>query len=178
VTDRTRTYSWEDPSATASAATALAGRDFLEQIRTGQLPPPPMASTLGLELVEVGDGAATFRVTPAEWHYNPIGVVHGGLAATVLDSALGCAVHSTLPAGSGYTTVELKVTLVRAVRANTGPLLCSASVVHRGSRIATAEARLVDAEGVLYAHATTTCLVLEGTGAATRTGNGGGGAER
>jgi uncharacterized protein (TIGR00369 family) len=127
---------------------------------SGELPPPPFASLLNFDLVEVSEGHAAFAVNPAEYHYNPIGVVHGGLAATLLDSAMGCAVHSMLPAGAGYTTLEIKVNFIRAMTAETGRVRCEANVVHSGARTATAEGRIVDEAGKLYAHGTTTCLIL------------------
>jgi uncharacterized protein (TIGR00369 family) len=127
---------------------------------SGELPPPPFASLLNFDLVEVSEGHAAFAVNPAEYHYNPIGVVHGGLAATLLDSAMGCAVHSMLPAGAGYTTLEIKVNFIRAMTAETGRVRCEANVVHSGALTATAEGRIVDEAGKLYAHGTTTCLIL------------------
>lgn len=157
---RTRSYEWADPTQTVAAAMQTSGLEFLRQLVTGDMPPPPMARTLGMSLVEVTEGRAVFAVEPAEWHYNPMGVVHGGLAATVLDSALGCSVQSTLPAGTGYTTVELKVNMVRAITDTSGPLRAEATIVHRGRRMATAEGRLTDADGRLYAHGSTTCMIL------------------
>ncbi len=157
---RTRSYEWADPTLTAAVATQTGGLEFLRQLIAGELPMPPMARTLGMSLVEASEGRAVFEVEPAEWHYNPIGVVHGGLAATILDSALGCAVQSTLPAGTGYTTVELKVNMVRAITDTSGPLRAEATIVHRGKRMATAEGRLTDADGRLYAHGSTTCMIL------------------
>ena len=159
-TTRTRTYAWDDPTPAAHAAATMKGTEFLQAIADRELPAPPMAHTLGLSLDEVEEGRAVFSADPAEWLYNPMGSVHGGFVATLLDSALGCAVHSTLPAGTGYTTVELKVNMVRALTATTGRILCEATIVHAGSRIATAEARVVDANGKLYAHGSTTCLIL------------------
>jgi uncharacterized protein (TIGR00369 family) len=123
---------------------------------------------MGFAPVEVSEGRAVFAVEPAEYHYNPIGTVHGGLAATVLDSALACAVHSTLPAGSGYTTLELHVNLVRAIGHDTGRLTCTGEVVHVGGRVATAQAKLTDASGKLYAHGTTTCMLFRPPGAGGR----------
>lgn len=111
-------------------------------------------------IVELSEGYAVFDVEPAEYHYNPIGVIHGGLAATLLDSAMGCAVHSTLPAGVGYTTLEVKVNFVRAMTAETGRVRCEAKLIHLGGRTATAEGRIVDESGKLYAHGTTTCLIF------------------
>src|SRR5262249_5389691 len=125
-------------------------------------PPPPLAALMNFNIVELSEGYAVFAVEPAEYHYNPLGVVHGGLAATLLDSAMGCAVHSTLPLGSGYTTLELKVNFIRAMTSEPGRVRAEAKVVHVGARTATAEGRVVDEAGKLYAHATTTCLILRG----------------
>lgn len=160
-TRRTRTITWEDPAASAAALPTRAGLDFLQAIGRGELPPPPMARTLGIDAVAVAPGVATFAVVPDESHYNPLGIVHGGLLAALCDTALGCAVHSTLPAGTGYTTLELKVNFVRPVTARTGRLVCEGRVVHGGTRTATAEARVHDDAGALYAHATATCLLLD-----------------
>jgi len=158
--DRTRTVTWEDPRPLAEAGRGVSGVEFLQRIVSGELSPPPFAALLNFDLVEVSDGRATFAVNPAEYHYNPIGVVHGGLAATLLDSAMGCAVHSMLPAGAGYTTLEIKVNFIRAMTAETGRVRCEAKIVHSGARTATAEGRIVDEAGKLYAHGTTTCLIL------------------
>ena len=146
--------------ALAESARGMPGIDFLRAMRDGKLPPPPICALLGYRLVEVEPGHAVFEITPAEQHYNPIGVVHGGIAMTLLDSAMGCAVQTRMPAGAGYTTLEAKTNLVRAVTASTGKLRATGKVLHLGKRIATAEARLEDGEGKLYAHATTTCIVL------------------
>ena len=120
-----------------------------------------MASLLGYDLVEVGEGRAVFAVTPAEFHYNPAGHVHGGFAATVLDSAMGCAVYSTVGLGETYTTIELKVNYLKAITVASGPLRGTGTVLHRGRRTAMAEGRLEDAAGTLLAHATTTCLIWQ-----------------
>ena len=157
---RTRTYAWSDPLPGARTARGMSGLEYLQAIRRGELPRPPIMDTLGIDGGEFGEGVATFTVVPAEYHYNPIGVVHGGLAATLCDSALGCAVHSVLPAGAGYTTLELKVNFVRPITLQTGRIWCEGRVIHAGSRVATAEARVTDADGKLYAHATTTCMVF------------------
>ena len=146
----------------AEGASKMSGIDFLRAIRDGHLPPPPIAELLGFRLVGVEPGEAVFEVEPGEQHYNPIGVVHGGLAMTLLDSAMGCCVQTRMPAGSGYTTLEAKTNLVRAITDQTGRLRAIGKVVHLGNRIATAEGRLEDAAGKLYAHATTTCIVLNG----------------
>ncbi len=151
---------WQDPMPLAQAAREMSGLEFLGKIVRGELPWPPIGRLMDFGPTEVGEGRAVFEVEPSEKHYNPIGVVHGGLLATVLDSAMACAVHSTLPAGTGYTTVELHVNLVRAVGADSGRLRAEGDVVHRGSRVATAQGRVVDAKGRLYAHGTTTCLIV------------------
>jgi len=157
---RAREVTWQDPLELAKAARSMAGIEFLRAMRDGKLPPPPIARLLGFTLVEVEPGRAVFEVIPGEQHYNPIGVVHGGLAMTLLDSAMGCSVQTQMPAGGGYTTLEAKTNLVRAISAETGLLRAIGKVVHVGKRIATAEARLEDKAGKLYAHATTTCIVL------------------
>lgn len=159
---RTLTVEWSDPVALATAGRTMAGIDFLRAMRDGKLPPPPIAELMGFRLTEVEPGHAVFEVTPGEQHYNPIGVVHGGVAMTLLDSAMGVCIHTRLPAGTGYTTLEAKTNLVRPITDKTGRLRAIGKVVHFGNRIATAEGRLEDASGKLYAHATTTCIVLNG----------------
>ncbi len=129
-------------------------------IRDGTAPPAPIQELLDFDLVDVTEGTATFRYRPNARHLNPLGTVHGGVAMTLLDSAAGAAVHSMLGDGCGYTTLETKVNLVRAVRPTTGPLLAEGSVVHRGRTVATAQSRLLAEDGTLYAHATSTCLIL------------------
>src|SRR3712207_2753066 len=158
--ERARTITWEDPRALAEAGRNLSGIEYLQKIVAGELPRPPIGALLNFGLAELSEGRAVFTVEPAEYHYNPIGVVHGGLAATLLDSAMGCAVHSALPAGAGYTTLEIKVNFVRAMTAETGPVRCEAELIHLGGRTATAEGRVVDEDGKLYAHGTTTCLIF------------------
>jgi uncharacterized protein (TIGR00369 family) len=153
---------WADPKALAEAGRGMPGIDFLRAIRDGRLPRPPIAALLDFNLVEVEPGHAVFEIVPGEKHYNPIGVVHGGLAMTLLDSAMGCAVQSHMPAGAGYTTLEAKTNLVRAITSATGRLRAIGKTLHVGKRMATAEGRLEDAAGKLYAHATTTCIVLSG----------------
>ncbi|HUR68119.1 MAG TPA: PaaI family thioesterase [Candidatus Thermoplasmatota archaeon] len=159
MTQRTRTVSWDDPGITASWVGRTSGLEFLQRI-IKERAAPPLARLLDFDLVEAEEGRAVFEVKPQEFHYNPTGTVHGGLAATVMDSALGCAVLSTLPAGVGYTTAELHVNLVRAILGDTPKLRADARVLHRGRTVRTAECKLTDASGKLYAHATTTCVVL------------------
>jgi len=137
------------------------GLEVMRAMGTGDLPLPPISSLIGMEGVAVEEGEVVFACTPHEWMYNPIGSVHGGIALTLLDSAMGCAVHTTLPAGTGYTSLEVKLNFVRGISAGTGRMLATGTVVHRGRRVATAEGRLTaEADGRLLAHATTTCLVL------------------
>ena len=159
--ERRVTISWEDPRPLAEAGRGMSGFEFLQKIVAGELPQPPLASLMDFQIVELAEGRAVFAVDPAEYHYNPIGVVHGGLAATLLDSAMGCAVHSMLPAGTGYTTLELKVNFIRAMTAETGRVRAEGKLIHLGARTATAEGRVLDESGKLYAHATTTCLILK-----------------
>ena len=164
---RTRPITWEDPVAAAERRLDVSGLDHLNAIREGLLPPPPIAALMGFDLVEAAEGRAVFAVTPEEFHYNPIGVVHGGLAATLIDSATGCAVQSTLEPGVAYTTLEVKVNFARAITRDTGRVVCEGTVIHRGRRIATAEARLVaEASGRLHAHGTATCLLMAADGRA------------
>lgn len=158
--DRKLTISWEDPRALADAGRGLSGLEYLQKIVSGELPRPPIGALMNFNISELSEGAAVFTVEPAEYHYNPIGVVHGGLAATLLDSAMGCAVHSTLPAGTSYTTLELKVNFIRPMTAETGRVRAEAKVIHVGRQTATAEGRIVDDAGKLYAHSTTTCIIF------------------
>ncbi len=157
----TRTYSWPKPTFDPSLAATLSGLELLARMLAGGLAPPPMAATLDFTLVEVAHGRAVFEGTPAEYMYNPLGSVHGGYAATLLDSAMGCAVHSALAAGQIYATAELKVNLVRPILAGTGMLRAEGRLIHLGGRVGTSEGRLLGRDdGKLYAHGTTTCLIL------------------
>jgi len=161
--NRSLNVSWSDPRVLAEAARSMSGIEFLQAIRDGKLPAAPIAALLGMRITEVERGRVVFEVVPAEHHYNPIGVVHGGLAMTLLDSSMACSVQTHIPAGSGYTTVEVKVNLVRPITMQTGRLRSIGKAVHVGNRIATAEGRLEDASGKLYAHGTTTCIILNGS---------------
>jgi uncharacterized protein (TIGR00369 family) len=140
----------------------LTGFETMQAILDGRAPRPGIAGLLGMRLVEVGEGRAAFEVNTRPDFANPLGTVHGGIAATLLDSAMGCAVHTTLPAGDGYTTVDLAVTYLRAVPFDGVALRAEGEVIHVGGRVATAEGRLVDDEGRLVATATTTCMVFRG----------------
>jgi uncharacterized protein (TIGR00369 family) len=145
-------------------AASMPGLELLRGMIEGRFPGPPIMQTIGFHLAEVEHGRAVFAGTPALKHYNPLGTVHGGYAATLLDSCMGCAVHSTLPKGVGYITLEFKVSLVRPITADTGRVRAEGRVINSGRRVATAEGRLTDAGGRVLAHATTTCLVFEVAG--------------
>jgi uncharacterized protein (TIGR00369 family) len=134
--------------------------DYVRSIFAGELPPPPIATLMGFRGVEAEPGRAVFEILPGDEHYNPIGSVHGGVALTLLDSAMGCAVHTLLEAGVGYATLEVKANFVRPITSATGLVRCEGTVLHAGSRVATAEGRVVDAAGTLLAHGTTTCLII------------------
>ena len=158
---RERTVSWSDPKEAARAGRAMAGLDFLIAMRDGTLPSPPALVLLGIEMAEAEPGRIVMRLLPGEHLYNPLGSVHGGMIATLLDSVMGCAVHSTLPQGRGYTTLEIKVNYLRAVTEGAGVVSAEGRVVQAGRQAAVAEARLTDAAGKLYATASTTCLVFD-----------------
>jgi uncharacterized protein (TIGR00369 family) len=154
------TVTWEDPAELAAQREGMTGIDFLRAIRDGELPQPPISRLMGFRLVEVNEGSAAFVAEPGEQHYNPIGVVHGGLAATLLDSVTGVAVHTTLAVGEGYTTLETKFNLVRPMTAETGEVRAEGNVIHRGGRVATSEGRVLRGDGKLLAHGTSTCMII------------------
>ena len=141
-------------------ARTMDGLVLFTEMAAGRLPAPPICRTLGIWLTEVERGRVVFAYQPVFDHYNPLGSVHGGIAATLLDSVMGCCVHTTLKAGTGYTTVEIKVNYVRAMTDKTGEVRAEGKVINVGSRIATSEGRLTDASGKLLAHGTTTCLLF------------------
>ncbi len=160
-TSRSRTLVWQDPVPTAAAGATMTGMEYMTAVVEGQVPPPPIAVVMRMRPIEIADGRAVFQGEPGEEHYNPIGVVHGGYAATLLDSALGCAVHTTLPAGVGYTSLGLEAKYVRPITRDTGRVLCEANVLYGGRRQATAEANLTAADsGKLLAHGIATCMIL------------------
>ncbi|MGB0383422.1 MAG: PaaI family thioesterase [Ardenticatenaceae bacterium] len=161
TTERTRVITWDDPTIGAKAAPTMSGLEYFEAMLDGTLPRPAIGALMNFDVTEASEGRIVFSVEPAEYHYNPIGTVHGGLAATLLDSAMGCAVHTVLPAGVGYTTIELKVNYIRALTVNSGLVHAIGEVIHCGRRVATAEGKIVDENGKLYAHGTTTCLIFQ-----------------
>ena len=160
VTARTRTYSWDDQAISAAAAREQDGMAFLQAIIDGSLPGVPIARTLDFSPVSVQPGSVVFEFTPAEFHYNPIGSVHGGMISAMCDSACGCSVQSLLPAGTYYTSLDLSVKFLRPVGAGTGRLTCTGTVTHLGGRSALAEARLTGGDGKLYAFATSSCMIF------------------
>jgi uncharacterized protein (TIGR00369 family) len=157
---RTRTYEWEDPELTAAAVGRVSGLEFLRDLAAGRLPAPPVSATLDMTLEEVEFGRAVFSLLPGEEHYNPIGSVHGGVFATLLDSAAGCAVQSTLPAGMAYTSLDLNVKFLRRITVDTGRVRAVGTVLNGGRRTALAEAKLIDDQDRLLAHATSSCLLF------------------
>jgi uncharacterized protein (TIGR00369 family) len=158
---RSRTIEWKDPKKPARAALGMAGIDYLQAMLDGEIPPPPIIAVMDMTLESIEKGTVVFGLVPEESLYNPIGAVHGGAIATILDSATGCAVHSTLEAGWGYTSIEIKVNYIRGTTDDSGKLLATGRVVKGGSRVAFAEAELVDEQGRLIATATSTLLVFE-----------------
>jgi uncharacterized protein (TIGR00369 family) len=157
---RTRSYAWDDPAISAAAAREQDGLAFLQAILDGSLPGAPIAYTLDFAPVSVEPGTVVFEFTPAEFQYNPIGSVHGGMISAMCDSACGCAVQSLLPAGTYYTSLDLSVKFLRAVRSGTGRLTCTGTVTHLGGRSALAESRLTGSDGKLYAFATSSCMIF------------------
>lgn len=157
---RSRTYEWEDPALSAAAVGKGTGLEFLREMVAGRLPSPPISATLDFSLDEVEQGRAVFSLVPGEEHYNPIGSVHGGVYATLLDSAAGCAVQSTLPQGMAYTSLDLSVKFLRPISLDSGRVRAVGTVVSSGRRTALAEAQLFDAEDRLLAHATSTCMLF------------------
>ena len=159
-TTRTMTVSWRDPAETAAAGLQLSGLDYLTSVMEGRLPPPPISSLLGMTARSVTTGSVVFAAEPGEQHYNPIGLVHGGLVATMLDSVTGCAVHTLLPAGAGYATGDIHVRYLKPLHGGRGEITATGTVISEGRRTATAVGEVHDADGRLVAHATATCLLM------------------
>lgn len=162
---RSRTVSWHDPLRTAAGMAGRTGMEFLKAFVDGELPGPPIASLLDFTILSFAEGEVTFVCTPDESAYNPIGAIHGGLVCTLLDSAMGCAVHSTLPANIGYTSIEISVRYLRPLYANGGEITATGRVVKPGRRVSFAEGEVRDAAGRLVATAATSCLVFPLPGA-------------
>jgi uncharacterized protein (TIGR00369 family) len=159
-TARTRTTSWADPRVFLDAFAGKPGLDFLQAIISGALPQAPISETMSFAIIAASNGETRFRCVPGEFLYNPQGSVHGGVAATLLDSCMGAAVMSTLDAESAYTTTQLSISLVRPILAGSGELFADGKVIHRGGRLVTAEGQLTDAKGKLLAHGTTCCMII------------------
>jgi uncharacterized protein (TIGR00369 family) len=164
-TTRQRTYEWEDLAPTLAALPVTPGLDLLRAIGSGALPRPPFAATLDLVATEAELGRVVFTLDPAEYHLNPLGTVHGGVLATMLDTCAACALHTTLPAGTGYTSMDLNAKFLRPVTLATGQLRGEGMVLSAGRRTALTEARIFDGQGRLVAHATSSCLILDLAGA-------------
>jgi uncharacterized protein (TIGR00369 family) len=156
---RSRTFEWDEATAFWHRAQGKSGLELLRMAIAGELPPPPMARLMDIRLTQIEKGKAIFTGTPQEFHYNPLGTVHGGYGATLLDSAMGCAVHSTLEAGDIYTTLEFKINFMRALTHDTGEVKGIGMVINATRTTAVAEGRIEDASGKLYAFATTTCVI-------------------
>ncbi|HYA71359.1 MAG TPA: PaaI family thioesterase [Thermoplasmata archaeon] len=157
---RTRLFRWPDPKRFDEPVRTLSGLEFMRAFLSGKLPAPPFMELLGIRIVSVEPSSVAFEFEPAEFMYSPLGNVHGGIVTVLLDTAMGCSFHTTLPVGVGYTTLELKVNFLRPVTAQSGTLRAEGHVVHSGSRVATTDARLSDRSGRLHAHATSTLLIL------------------
>ena len=158
--DRARTYAWRDPAPFLAALPTTPGLALLEAMMRGEIPEPPIARTIGFADFQAHSGRVIVTLRPAEHHLNPMGTVHGGVICTLLDTVCGCAIHTTLDAGTGYTSLDLNTRFLRPVTAATGLIRCEGEVLARGSRTATAQARLVDENDRLLAHATSTCLLF------------------
>ncbi len=157
---RERSYAWSDPVATASFGAGLSGMDFFAAMVEGRVPAPPIMHTLDFSGFSYDEGRVAVRLTPQEFHYNPLGSVHGGVFAALLDTVCGCAVHTKLPAGVFYTSLDLAVKFLRPVSVATGPITAEGSIVHLGRRTALAEARIFDESGKVYATANSSCRIM------------------
>ena len=158
---QSRTVTWHDPAPTVERGLSMPGIDYLNAMIARELPPPPMARLMQFDLVDVEPGKVVCTCEPDASMYNPNGAIHGGLVCTVLDSVAGLALHSTLPAGKGFTSIEVKVNYLKAVRLNAGPLTATGTVVKSGSRVGFAEGVVTDASGAIVATATSTLLLFD-----------------
>jgi uncharacterized protein (TIGR00369 family) len=157
---RSRTFTWDDPLAHLAELGGRTGLELFQAMEAGELPPPPIMKLMDIESVTAVFGSVTVKLRPQEFHYNPLGTVHGGVIATLLDTAAACSVHSTLPAGIGYTSMDLTTKFLRPVTVGSGLLTCTGSVLSQGRRTALAQAQLTDEQGRLLAHATSSCLIF------------------
>lgn len=159
-----RTVTWTRPDINPDAPFEMSCLDLLSAVKEGRIPPSPVWELVGFRLIDFAEGQVIFEFNPAEYHYNRFGMVQGGIECPVLDAGTGYAVHTTLPAGTGYRTLELKVNFLRTISAETGPVRCVGNILHKGSRVAVAEANMMDGKDRLYAHAISTCLLFEVSG--------------
>jgi uncharacterized protein (TIGR00369 family) len=157
---RSRTFSWENPLANLDKLGGRTGLELFQAMIAGELPPPPIMKLMDMERLTAEFGSVTVTLRPQEFHYNPLGGVHGGVIATLLDTAAACSVHTTLPAGVGYTSMDLTTKFLRPVTVESGLLTCTGSVLSQGRRTALAQAQLTDEQGRLLAHATSSCLIF------------------
>ncbi len=160
-TERSRIITWDDPAAARKQARKMSGAEFFKAMRRGEIPEPPFGRLLGMDLFDVGEGRFTMTLQPQECHYNPMGCVHGGILATLLDSVMSASVHTALPAGKGYMTLEIKVNFLKPVFEHTGEIVAEGKVISCGSQVATAEGKVTDVDGRIYATGSTTCLVFD-----------------
>jgi len=159
--ERSKTVTWEDPKATRRHARKLSGVEFFDKMRRGEIPEPPFGRLLGIDLFDAGEGRFVMTLQPQEVHYNPMGCVHGGILATLLDSVMSAAVHTSLPAGRGYLTLEIKVNFLKPVFAITGEIIAEGNIVSCGRQVATAEGKITDVRGTVLATGSATCLVFD-----------------
>jgi len=160
MTQRTRTIEWEDPQISSRDTQNISGLEYLCALKDGNIAPPPAARLVGYHIVSIDTGQTVFELTPSEHHYNPFSSVHGGMLSTLLDAAMTAAVMTLLPVGKACSTLELKVNFIRPVNSKTGLIRAKAYIIHAGNRVATVEGRLLDGNEKLYAHATSTCLIV------------------
>ena len=165
VENRELKVTWDDPTAARTQSRDLSGRAWLEGVRDGSVPPPPAARLLDISVDEVEDGRVSLSMEPREAQYNPAGTVHGGILTVLADTAMTTAVMSKLPAGSWAPTIELKINFIRPVTEATGRISAVGTVIHVGGKIAVAESRILDANGVLYGHSTATCSIKRSSAA-------------
>ncbi len=159
--NRERTFQWENPLEGAKQALQMSGLDYLQAMGDGKIPFPPLLHTLDFKPTHLEKGKVIFSFQPQEFHYNPIGSVHGGIISAILDSAMGCTLHSILEAGTGYTTLELKVNFLKAITTRIEELHAVGKIIHSGGRTALVEAQLIDKDNTVYAHGLSTCLILK-----------------
>jgi uncharacterized protein (TIGR00369 family) len=159
--ERSRVVTWDDPSDAKRQARKMSGAEFFRAMRRGEIPEPPFGKLLGMDLFDVGEGRFTMTLQPQECHYNPMGCVHGGILATLLDSVMSAAVHTSLSAGKGYMTLEIKVNFLKQVFEHTGEIVAEGKVISCGAQVATAEGKVTDVNGTMLATGSTTCLVFE-----------------